>query len=215
MDRKNLSNVISILGSKYHVKIERKDPFEILVHGILSTRTKDTTTFPAQRRLLRVADTPAKLARLDTRRIERLVYPVSFYKTKSRHLKMACTVLLDRFGGKVPSDREDLLLIPGVGYKVAALVLVWAFGRPYIPVDTHVNRISQRLGVVKVGEKPELTEAVLESMLPPNLRVIANHALVQFGRDVCRPLAPQCYRCPVYDYCGYNRKSFYGNRHDK
>ncbi len=215
MDSKTLSTVISVLGKKYHVKLEKEDPFEILIHGILSTRTKDTTTFPAQARLLKVAGTPDKIVKLDTHRIEKLIYPVGFYKTKAKHLKSACRVLLDRFGGKVPDNKEDLLMIPGVGHKVASLVLVWGFGLPYVPVDTHVNRISKRLGVVQDNRKPERTQIVLESMLSDRLRIIANHTLVQFGRDICKPMSPQCYRCPVYEYCEYKNKAFYRNRQSK
>lgn len=209
MDKIELSRVIKILGNKYNIKMEREDPFEILVHGILSTRTKDTTTFPAQNRLLKVAGTPKKILGMSTRSIEKLIYPVGFYRTKAKLLKKACSVLIKNFNGKVPKNKKDLMSIPGVGHKVASLVLVWAFGQPVIPVDTHVNRISQRLGVVNMKEKPEKTEEVLESMLPDRLKIIANHTLVKFGRDICRPITPQCYRCPVYRYCNYEKKDYY------
>ncbi|MCL5009811.1 MAG: endonuclease III [Candidatus Parvarchaeota archaeon] len=209
MDKKELSKAIEILRKRYNVKIRREKPFEILVHGILSTRTKDTTTFPAQKRLLRAAGTPYKLARMKDKEIEKLIYPVGFYKTKAKLLKRSCAMLIDDFGGKVPSDKKDLMKLPGVGHKVAALVLVWAFGLPYIPVDTHVNRVSKRWGVVGEREKPERTEEILESMLPDRLKIIANHTLVMFGRDICKPVRPMCYRCPVYSYCAYKKKEYY------
>jgi endonuclease-3 len=212
MDKKQLSKAIKALAKIYKVRAETGDPFEILVHGILSTRTKDTTTFPAQKRLLGKADSPYKMMHMKTSDIEKLIYPVGFYKTKSKLLKEACSVLIEKFHGKVPRNKKDLMSIPGVGNKVAALVLVWAFGLPYIPVDTHVNRIAQRLGAVKPKEKPEKTEEILETMLPKNLRLITNHILVQFGRDTCKPIAPKCYRCPIYSYCEYDKKGYYRNK---
>ncbi len=214
MEKKKVAKIVRILAALYTIKMEKEDPFEILVHGILSTRTKDTTTVPAQKRLLSVADTPYKMAKMKTKEISKLIYPVGFYRTKSRLLKRACTVLIKEFDGKVPKDKKELMSIPGVGNKVAALVLVWAFGLPYIPVDVHVNRICQRLGIVKPKEKPEKTEDILESLLPADLRIVANHSFVEFGKDICKPVAPQCYRCPIYDYCGYEKKEYYKNRHD-
>lgn len=212
MGKKELGRILTVLNNKYKIKIERMKPFYILVHGILSTRTKDETTFPAQYRLLKIANTPRKLSKLDTSVVKKLIYPVSFYKTKAKLLKKTANMLLDDFNGKVPSSKEKLLKLPGVGPKVASLVQVWGFGVAAIPVDTHVNRISQRLGIVPKGNKPEDTQIVLESILKPSQRMIANHVLVTFGKDICRPTAPQCYRCPIYQYCKFERKGYYKNR---
>lgn len=209
---KKLTEVIRILKKFYHVKPEREKPFVILVHGILSTRTKDETTFPAQERLLKVANSPEKVVRLSDARVRKLIYPVSFYKTKAKHLKMACKLLIEKYNSKVPTTREEIIDIPGVGPKVAALVLAYGFGVPAIAVDTHVNRVSQRLGFVPNGNDPEDTEKFLEMNLNTPERLIANHVFVPFGKDICRPIGPKCFKCPIYDFCKYDKKVYYRDR---
>ena len=212
MGANKITKVIRKLNLLYCFKPKRDRPFDILVHGILSARTKDETTFPAQYRLLRAASTPDKMSRLSVKRIERLIYPVGFYKTKARHIKNTCKLLLTEFGGKVPRTKEELMKLSGVGPKVASLVLVWGFGMPVIPVDTHVNRISQRLGIVPIGTRPEKTQEVLEKSLSPALTTIANKVLVKFGKTICRPIGPHCYECPVYTYCAFDKKAYYRQR---
>ena len=212
MDKEEFVKAAKIISRKYYTKERKASPFEILVHGILSTRTKDTTTFPAQKRLLSIADTPEKIIKLPTEKIEKLIYPVGFFRVKAKLLKRACNVLITKFDSKVPSNKADLMQIPGVGEKVASLVLEWGFNMPYIAVDTHVNRISQRLGIVPEGTKPAKTEAVLESILPPDLRISTNYSFVRFGREVCRPVSPKCGTCPVYKYCSFKLKSKYAKR---
>jgi endonuclease-3 len=209
MDIKELPETLHILNKIYKIKAKKIRPFEILIHGILSTRTRDETTFPAQRRLLNAANTPEKLLLLDRKTIEGLIYPVGFYKIKAKLLLRACGALIKKFGGTVPRGRKELLEIPGVGPKVASLVQVWGFGMPVIPVDTHVNRISQRLGLVPKGNAPEKTQLVLERVLNSDQRMVANMVLVNFGRDICRPVYPQCYRCPIYGYCVFEEKEYF------
>ncbi len=211
MDNQDFVKTVKIISKKYYTAERKTDPFEILIHGILSTRTKDTTTFPAQKRLLLAANTPEKIINLPIAKIEKLIYPVGFFHVKARLLKSACNVLIKKFDSKVPSTKKELMTIPGVGNKVASLVLEWGFNLPYIAVDTHVNRISQRLGVVPEGTKPEKTETIIEGILPPKLRIATNYSFVQFGREICRPVNPLCGKCPVYKYCGFKLKSKYKN----
>ncbi len=212
MDKKDFASVVHILSKRYYEKERKAEPFEILVHGILSTRTKDTTTFPAQKRLLAVAGTPDKILKLKTDDIERLIYPVGFYRTKARLLKRACRFLIINFNSRVPKDKKELMKIPGAGAKVASLVLEWGFNLPYIAVDTHVNRISQRLGAVPFNTKPEQAEKILEEMLDKKNRMAVNHVFVKFGREICKPISPLCGECPVYAYCGFKLKSEYAGR---
>ncbi len=209
MDKAKFVKAVIVISKSYYRKERKADPFEVLIHGILSTRTKDTTTFPAQKRLLAIADTPEKIMGLDSRQIEKLIYPVGFFHVKAKLLKRACRILVSDFNSKVPSNKADLMRIPGVGDKVASLVLEWGFNLPYIAVDTHVNRVSQRLGIVSHGTKPARTEAILESILSPALRIKTNYAFVRFGREVCRPVNPLCGVCPVYEYCGFDLKAKY------
>lgn len=215
MDKRTFLKTINILEKQYKISPRRERPFKILIHGILSTRTKDTTTFPAQERLLKLAGSPGAILKLSERQIRDAIYPVGFYKTKARLLKAACRVLLDKYGGKVPHDKKELMELPGVGDKVASLVLVWGFGLPFIPVDTHVSRVSQRLGIVQKGTKPAKIEEKLESITPKDRSIVLNHLLVTFGREICRPVSPLCGLCPVYELCEFPEKIYYKNKSNK
>jgi len=178
----------------------QRDPFRVLIACLLSLRTQDATTRGAARRLFAVADTPAAVARLSTARLARLIYPVGFYRTKARVIRALCRDLLARCGGRVPADLDGLLALKGVGRKTANLVLTVGFGRPGICVDTHVHRISNRLGFVRT-RTPEQTEHALRAKLPRRYWIGYNDLLVAFGQNVCRPLSPHCSDCPVGAWC--------------
>jgi endonuclease-3 len=177
-----------------------RDPFRVLVACILSLRTQDTTTGPAAARLFAVADTPVAMLRLSARQIERLIYPVGFYRTKARVLLGLCRDLLERFGGGVPDDIDALLTLKGVGRKTANLVVTMGFNKPGICVDTHVHRISNRLGYVRTRH-PEETEMALRARLPRRFWMGYNDLLVGFGQNVCTPVSPRCSMCPVSALC--------------
>ncbi|MGB5985658.1 MAG: endonuclease III [Desulfobacterales bacterium] len=175
-------------------------PFEILVSTLLSLRTKDEVTVDATSRLLARARTPQQMVALATEEIADLIYPVGFYPTKARRLKEICRLLLDQHQGRVPDQLETLLALPGVGRKTANLVLGEGFGRPAICVDTHVHRISNRIGYVTTAT-PDKTELVLRDKLPQALWLRYNPLLVAFGQTLCRPISPFCSRCPVAAMC--------------
>lgn len=177
-----------------------RDPFRILIGCLLSLRTKDETTGPAAARLFALADTPAALLALPTDVIERAIYPVGFYRTKARGLHRVCRELLDGHGGRVPGDLDALLGLHGVGRKTANLVVTFGFGLPGICVDTHVHRISNRLGFVHTGT-PEATEMALRRRLPRRHWIELNDLLVAFGQNVCHPTSPRCSTCPVSRAC--------------
>lgn len=177
-----------------------RDAFRVLTACLLSLRTRDETTAGAATRLFAFADTPAALAALPARRIERAIFPVGFYRTKARTLRTVARHLLDRFGGRVPSDLDALLTLPGVGRKTANLVVTFAFGLPGICVDTHVHRITNRLGFV-VTDTPDETELALRATLPRRHWIGLNDLLVAFGQTLCQPLSPHCSRCPVRRSC--------------
>lgn len=177
-----------------------RDPFRVLIACILSLRTQDTTTGPAAERLFALADTPAAMLRLTARRIERAIFPVGFYRTKARVIRRICRDLLDRFGGRVPDSIDDLLTLKGVGRKTANLVVTMGYGKPGICVDTHVHRISNRLGYVRT-RTPEETEMALRAKLPRRYWIGYNDLLVGFGQNVCTPLSPRCSVCPVRALC--------------
>lgn len=178
-----------------------EDPFQVLIATMLSAQTKDAVTEAASTRLFRVAPDPQTLAALAVSRIQRLIFPVSFYRTKARHVREASRQLLERFGGVVPGRLEDLLTLPGVGRKTATLVLIVSHGsRDHICVDTHVHRLSNRLGWVRTST-PERTEQALYKAVPRRFWVDVNLRLVTWGQNVCRPVYPRCAICAVSRLC--------------
>jgi endonuclease III len=188
---------------------QAEDPFHILIATMLSARTQDPTTHAASTRLFRAARTPRAMAKLSTREIERLIYPVSFYRNKAEYVKGICQMLVTRFGGKVPRTMEELLTLPGVGRKTANLVLILAFkSGQNICVDTHVHRISNRLGLVTT-KLPEETEQALYRSTNRRWWPYINLYLVTWGQNVCRPVHPKCGDCAIADSCpriGVRRK---------
>jgi endonuclease-3 len=177
------------------------DPFQVLIGTLLSARTQDATTAAASERLFTVAHTPKTMAALTVKRIERLIYPVSFYRHKARHVKATCQILVDRFHSRVPSTMQELLTLPGVGRKTANLVLILAFKSvKNICVDTHVHRISNRLGWVKTAT-PDETEQALYEATPARWWPIINLYLVTWGQNVCRPVYPRCGECVISKWC--------------
>jgi endonuclease-3 len=178
-----------------------EDPFQVLIATMLSAQTKDAVTHAASTRLFRVARSPRTMASLPVRRIERLIYPVSFYRTKARHVKEACRQLMSRFGGRVPARMEDLLTLPGVGRKTANLVLILSHGsRDNICVDTHVHRIANRLGWVET-RTPDRTEQALYRAVKRRWWAAVNLYLVTWGQNVCRPVYPRCGACVISSMC--------------
>ncbi len=179
---------------------DQGDPFRVLIACILSLRTQDTTTGPAAARLFAVASTPETLLRLRAPRIAELIYPVGFYRTKAGVILGICRDLLERFGGQVPDTIDALLTLKGVGRKTANLVVTMGFNKPGICVDTHVHRISNRLGYVRT-RNPEETEMTLRDRLPRRFWIGYNDLLVAFGQNVCAPISPRCSACPVSARC--------------
>lgn len=177
------------------------DPFQILIATLLSARTQDATTHAASTRLFRRARTPRSMSGLPVKEIERLIYPVSFYRNKARHVKACCDMLLTRFGGRVPATLDELVTLPGVGRKTASLVMILAFkSQQNICVDTHVHRIANRLGWVRTA-MPEETEQALYRVTTQRWWPYLNLYLVTWGQNVCRPLSPRCRECAIAADC--------------
>lgn len=176
------------------------DPFRVLITTLLSLRTRDEQTHAASQRLCALADTPEGLLELPTEVIEQAIYPVGFYRVKAGRIRDVCRVLTTRHAGRVPDDLDLLLELPGVGRKTANLVLTRGFMLPGICVDTHVHRISNRLGYVKT-RNPDATEMALRRKLPPEHWIVWNDLLVAYGQNICTPLSPRCSRCVVTEHC--------------
>ncbi len=177
-----------------------RDPFLILISCLLSLRAKDLTTIHVCRALFKKVQTPKQLLALPRAELEKIVYKTGFYKTKARVLQSVSKDLLERFKGKVPETREELLSIKGVGIKTANLVLSAAFDTPAICVDTHVHRISNRLGLV-VAKNAEKSEVALQKVLPKKYWSSWNRLLVLWGQNICVPVSPKCSQCAIKSLC--------------
>jgi len=176
------------------------DPYLVLVSCILSLRTKDKTTIEASKRLFKVASKPASMIKLSKGRLEKLIYPVGFFRNKAKNILELSRRILKEYYGKVPDNQEDLLKLRGVGRKTANLVLGLGFNIPAICVDTHVHRISNRLGWVKT-KSPEESEEELKKIIPKGLWIDLNTLLVGFGQNLCKPVSPFCSKCFIYKFC--------------
>ncbi|MBI4666091.1 MAG: endonuclease III [Nitrospinae bacterium] len=174
--------------------------FHVLISCILSLRTKDTQTAQASARLFAVADTPEKLMELAPARVEKLIYPVGFYRNKAVAVIEASRVIVEQYGGKTPDEIDELLKLKGVGRKTANLVVTLGYGKPGICVDTHVHRISNIWGYVKT-KTPEETEFALREKLPKRYWIEFNDLLVTFGQNLCAPVSPWCSKCPLAGEC--------------
>src|SRR5262245_18015870 len=186
--------IVTLMAETY------QSPFRVLISCILSLRTQDATTAKASHRLFAVADSPPAMRKLSAKRIEKLIYPVGFYKTKAKNILDICRTLIDDYQGKVPDDLDELLKLKGVGRKTANLVVTLGYQKPGICVDTHVHRISNRWGYVKT-KTPEKTEFALRAKLPKPYWIEYNDLLVSFGQHLCRPISPLCSGCPIRKYC--------------
>jgi endonuclease-3 len=183
-----------------HLAEDQRNPFVILISTLLSLRTKDEVTAVATERLFALASTPQEMLQISLSKIEKTIYPVGFYRVKARTIHHVCRELISRFNSKVPDDLDALLSIKGVGRKTANLVVSLAYGKDGICVDTHVHRISNRLGYVKT-KTPDETEFALRDKLPRRHWIIYNAIMVAFGRKTCKPVSPLCSVCPVNIYC--------------
>jgi endonuclease-3 len=183
---------------------EQGDSFRILIGTILSHRTRDENTTRAVENLFSKYRTPQQLASAPPSVVRRLIRPSGFYNMKTRNIIKVSNQLLDNFGGEVPSTMEELLTLHSVGRKTANCVLVYAFNQPAIPVDTHVHRISNRLGLVST-KKPEETELALTRSVPKKYWLELNDLFVRFGQTTCKPIGPKCGTCTLRGECKYFR----------
>lgn len=177
-----------------------RSPYKVLISCLLSLRTKDDVTREASKRLFSIADTPDKMLKVPKKKIEKAIYPVGFYKTKAERILGISKTLVDKYKSGVPDEIDELLKLKGVGRKTANLVVTLGFNKPGICVDTHVHRISNRLGYVHT-RTPDKTEFALREKLPKKHWIIYNDLLVTYGQNICKPISPLCSKCPIEQYC--------------
>ena len=178
----------------------KPNPFKILISCLLSLRTQDKTTEIVSEKLFKIADTPEKIAKIPTKKLEKIIFSSGHYHKKAQTLKHVSKEILTRFNGKVPDKKEDLMSIKGIGPKTANIVLNFAFNQLVLPIDTHCHRIPNRLGWIKT-KTPEQTEKALEKILPKKYWREFNAIFVLFGKEICQPVSPWCSKCPVEKYC--------------
>lgn len=204
-----ISRIIALLKKYYpaeeFAKVNSRDPYKVLVSCILSLRTKDTVSYPASKRLFRLADTPKKMVKISKQHLESVIYPVGFYHTKAKNILDISKRLIYRYDSKVPNTINELLKFNGIGRKTANIVITYGYSIPGIAVDTHVHRISNRLGLVKT-KTPEKTEFALRKIIPVKYWIILNELLVRHGQSICKPIRPLCDKCMIKKYCRYYKK---------
>jgi len=178
----------------------RRDPYQVLISTIISLRTKDEVTRESSQRLFVLAATPEAMVRLSHDEIANAIYPAGFYKNKAHTIRDISREIIDKYDGTVPDDIDTLLTLKGVGRKTANLVVTKGYGKPGICVDTHVHRISNRIGYVST-KTPKDTEFALRDTLPSEYWIEYNDLLVAFGQNLCKPISPLCSQCPIHDQC--------------
>lgn len=202
----DIDSIMEILSTSYdNNKLissmeEANDPYKLLISCIMSLRTKDEITYPVAKKLFELAGTPEEMVKLSTETLEKTIYPVGFYKNKSETILNISQILIEKYNSKVPPDMDKLLEIKGVGRKTANLVLARGFNIPAICVDTHVHRISNRIGYVST-KTPEQTEIELRRKLPSKWWFSINTALVRHGQETCKPIGARCHECPIEKLC--------------
>lgn len=209
METNTIIKVIKILKKEYknwrepivtEIAERDRDPYKVLIGCILSLRTKDEVTAEASKRLFEKASTPEEMINFSADKIAELIYPVGFYNTKSKNIIKVSKILLVEYNGRVPDEIDELLKLPNVGRKTANLVVTVGYRKPGICVDTHVHRISNRLGFVKT-KNPHETEFALREKLPKEHWITYNDLLVSYGQNLCKPISPFCSECKISHLC--------------
>jgi endonuclease-3 len=206
MTDNRLDRVLKILTVTYGTRPwnwhTRQTPFQVLIGTVLSQRTRDEKTDLAARALFARYPTPESLASAPVEEIAKLIRPANYYNTKAQRIKDICRIILNTHAGETPENVEDLIQLPGVGRKTAACVMVYGFGKPALPVDTHVHRISNRIGLIQT-QTPAESEEELWKVLPERYLMHYNELMVKHGQNICRPISPLCNECPIAGLCDY------------
>ena len=205
MERK-IEKIIQILSKIYKVKSRREDSFRVLIGTVLSQRTKDEVTWPTNEKLFRVVKRPEDFLKLSEKEIVELIKHVGFYNQKAKRIKELSRILVEKYGGRVPRAREELMELPGVGGKTADCVLCFGFSENVIPIDTHVAVVARRWNLTK-HKDPEKIREDLHKIFKGSKRLVVNHLLVQFGKEFCTARYPKCKTCPVLKLCPHESKN--------
>ncbi len=195
--------LLKFLEKRYGYPKISGNRFKLLITTVLSQRTRDENTYKASQQLFKAAKTPEEISKLSVKELEKLIKPSGMYRQKAKRIKEISKIILEKYKGKVPDNREELISLPGVGFKTADIVLSYGFGIPTIAVDTHVNRIPKRIGIVGKNANVEEVRKTLEKYVSGKKRFLVNMGLVKFGQEICRPINPKCNVCPINKICDY------------
>ena len=198
----NSANLVRLTALKELQMEEDNNPFKILIGTILSARSRDENTSKIVRKLFQKYKNARELANADLNDIKSIIHSIGFYNTKAKRIKQVSKIIVEKFQGIVPNEAEDLLELPGVGRKTANCVLVYAFNKPAIPVDIHVHRISNRIGIVKT-QNPKKTEGELIKIIDRKYWLVLNNTFVRYGQNICLPIRPKCEICSLKCICNY------------
>jgi endonuclease-3 len=201
--RKLIKKITSFLEQRYKLEPWYKDPFKVLIGCVLSQRTREENTDAACQALFAIATTPEEILALPLPKLESLIKRAGFFRQKAKNIRKICQVLLQEYKGAVPSKRSELLKLPGVGPKTAAVTLCYGYGQPTIAVDVHCARIAKRLGLVPGQADVEQIRKRLEALFPSEQHYLINRGFVLFGREICTPRNPRCGMCELQDICAY------------
>ncbi len=218
MDKVNYDEMVKRLKDEFQIgafpgkdpssqEIPSGSPFKVLISTILSQRTKDVNTHKASEALFDKYPTPERLADADLETVKELIKPAGFYNVKAERVKEVARIIHEEYDDEVPEDLDKLLDMPGVGRKTGNCVLVYGFLEPAVPVDTHVHRISNRLGIADTKD-PDDTEKVLQEKIPKKYWIEINRLMVEFGKNICKPRRPNCQICPLTDMCEYFKEVY-------
>ena len=209
-DRDKMETVLKFLKKNYGdrtgaVHRRRDSPYQVLVSCVLSQRTKDENTEKTSAMLFKLATTPEQMVGLPVAKLEKAIHSSGFYRQKAKNIKALSKILIDEYDGKVPSNREQLMELPGVGWKTSAVVLSYSFNSDIIPVDTHVNRVSKRLGFAAEKDDVEAVREKLERLVSEKLRYHTHLEMIHFGKEICRPINPLCTQCELLKICPFGQ----------
>ena len=206
MTESRIGRILGILAEMYGTRPwnwhTRQTPFQVLIGTVLSQRTRDEKTDQAARALFSRYPSPESLAAAPVEEIASLIRPANYYNTKAKRIKEICRIILERHAGRTPENVMELIQLPGVGRKTAACVMVYGFRKPALPVDTHVHRISNRIGLIQT-QTPAESEEELWKVVPEKYLMHYNEFMVKHGQNICRPIRPRCNECPVASCCDY------------
>lgn len=209
MTKERAGKILSLLVERYGTHPwnwhTQQKPFEVLIATVLSQRTRDEKTDEAARALFSRYPSAFALAAAPLEEIERIIKPVNYFKTKAQRIKQICRILAEHHCGNPPDSLEELMKLPGVGLKTASCVMVYGFRKAAMPVDTHVHRISNRIGLIKTGTPLE-SERALWKVVPDDYILSINELLVKHGQTICKPITPLCHKCSISNYCMHRKK---------